>query len=138
MSIHDHADKFFGTKPSGAPIDPVDLHVGAKVRYYRKAQKVSQQTLGAALGLTFQQLQKYERGSNRISASKLHAIGCFLGVPVAHFFHGLDPVAGDEKTPFDMFMTTHEAREIVQAYLLVPVHAQPALLAFMQQLGAKS
>lgn len=75
-------------------IHPVDLHVGRRVRDLRKTLGVSQGRLADALGLTFQQVQKYERGTNRISASKLWDIARALKVDVAYFFHGLpDPEA---------------------------------------------
>lgn len=73
--------------------NPVDLHVGARVRARRKLQGVSQEKLADALKLTFQQVQKYERGANRISASKLWDIGKVLGVAPAYFFEGLDPAS---------------------------------------------
>ncbi len=66
----------------------IDIHVGARVRTRRKALKISQQELAGHLNLTFQQVQKYERGSNRISASKLFEIAQVLQVPVAFFFEG--------------------------------------------------
>lgn len=68
--------------------DPVDLYVGARIRMRRKLLGISQERLAEQLGLTFQQVQKYERGANRVSASKLHAIGTALGAPVAYFFDG--------------------------------------------------
>ena len=68
--------------------DPVDLYVGARIRMRRKLLGISQERLAEQLGLTFQQVQKYERGANRVSASKLHAIGIALGAPVAYFFDG--------------------------------------------------
>jgi transcriptional regulator with XRE-family HTH domain len=71
---------------------PVDDHVGAKLRELRKSVGMSQSTLAGRLGLTFQQVQKYERGTNRVSASKLYETAAILGVPVADFFEGLsDP-----------------------------------------------
>ena len=78
--------------------NPVDVHVGLQVRLRRKQLKISQEKLADALGLTFQQVQKYERGSNRISASKLYEIARTLKVSIAWFFEGLgDPVnASDE------------------------------------------
>ena len=69
--------------------NPVDLHVGARVRMRRKLLGVSQEKLADALGLTFQQVQKYERGTNRISASKLFEIGRFLQAPVSYFFEDM-------------------------------------------------
>ena len=59
--------------------NPIDLHVGGRIRMRRKVLGVSQERLAEALGLTFQQVQKYERGSNRVSASKLYEIARFLG-----------------------------------------------------------
>jgi transcriptional regulator with XRE-family HTH domain len=68
--------------------NPVDIHVGARVRLRRKAMGLSQSALADALELTFQQVQKYERGTNRISASKLFEISRTLRVPLAYFFDG--------------------------------------------------
>lgn len=75
--------------------NPVDSHVGARVRIRRKMLGMSQQQLADALGLTFQQVQKYERGANRISASKLYGVAKALQVPVAFFFDGLADTVGD-------------------------------------------
>ncbi|MCV9938099.1 helix-turn-helix domain-containing protein [Boseaceae bacterium BT-24-1] len=68
--------------------NPIDRHVGSRVRMRRMLAGVSQERLGEALGLTFQQVQKYEKGTNRISASRLQQISKMLGVPVAFFFDG--------------------------------------------------
>ncbi|WP_082811840.1 helix-turn-helix domain-containing protein [Haematospirillum jordaniae] len=77
--------------------NPVDVHVGARVRFCRTVQRISQTTLADALGLTFQQIQKYERGTNRISASRLWDISQALGVPVTYFFDDLpDALSRDE------------------------------------------
>ena len=66
--------------------DPVDKHVGARVRMRRMMLAMSQEKLGDALGLTFQQVQKYEKGANRIGASRLQQISNILQVPVSFFF----------------------------------------------------
>ena len=68
--------------------NPIDKHVGSRVRMRRMLAGVSQEKLGEALGLTFQQVQKYEKGSNRISASRLQQIAKMLDVPVSFFFDG--------------------------------------------------
>ncbi len=68
---------------------PVDEHVGARLRHLRKSIKLSQSALAERLGLTFQQVQKYERGTNRISASKLHEAAMVLNVAISDFFEGL-------------------------------------------------
>lgn len=74
-----------GRMPSGDP-NPIDTHVGARVRLRRTLLGMSQEGLGEALGLTFQQVQKYERGANRISASRLYDLAKVLDVPVSFFF----------------------------------------------------
>ncbi|HEX2255966.1 MAG TPA: helix-turn-helix domain-containing protein [Afifellaceae bacterium] len=71
---------------AGRATDAVDCHVGARVRVARKALNLTQEALATQLGITFQQLQKYEKGINRISASRLHHAAKVLGVPVAFFF----------------------------------------------------
>ncbi|MEH3144478.1 MAG: helix-turn-helix transcriptional regulator [Methylobacterium frigidaeris] len=68
--------------------DPVDRYVGHRVRVRRLLVGVSQERLGDALGVTFQQVQKYEKGANRISASRLQQIAEMLGVPVSFFYEG--------------------------------------------------
>ena len=70
--------------------DPVDLHVGAQVRARRVLLGLSQEKLADGLGITFQQVQKYERGSNRISASRLYYMARLLDVSVSFFFEGLE------------------------------------------------
>lgn len=69
--------------------DPIDVHVGSRVRQRRKMLGLSQTQLANELGLTFQQVQKYERGTNRIGSSKLWRISKTLDVPVNYFFEGL-------------------------------------------------
>lgn len=68
--------------------DPIDRHVGSRVRMQRILMKMSQEKLGEALGLTFQQVQKYEKGLNRIGASRLQQISKTLSVPPSFFFEG--------------------------------------------------
>jgi transcriptional regulator with XRE-family HTH domain len=75
---------------------PVDRHVGLHIRMRRKALGISQERLAESLGLTFQQVQKYERGANRVSASKLWEIARALRTNVAYFYEGLE--SEDEET----------------------------------------
>lgn len=70
--------------------DPIDIHVGAMIRLRRKQLSISQDSLAKHLGLTFQQVQKYERGANRVSASMLYRIAGKLNASIASFFDGLD------------------------------------------------
>ena len=74
--------------------DPIDIEVGARLRQLRRGQRRSQAELAAALGLTFQQVQKYEKGANRIGASRLFEISRVLDVPVQFFFDDM-PQSGD-------------------------------------------
>ena len=75
-------------------LNPVDKHVGGRVRMRRLMLAMSQEKLGDALGLTFQQVQKYEKGTNRIGAGRLHQISHILQVPVAFFFEGAPNLHG--------------------------------------------
>lgn len=65
---------------------PIDVSVGERLRQARKARGLSQVALGEAIGISFQQVQKYERGSNRVSASKLAQAALYLGLPIQYFF----------------------------------------------------
>lgn len=80
---------FRGRTPTGNP-NPIDVHVGIRVRLRRTLLGLSQGQLGKAVGLTFQQVQKYERGSNRISASRLFDLSRALDVPINFFFDAMD------------------------------------------------
>jgi transcriptional regulator with XRE-family HTH domain len=72
--------------------NPVDVRVGARLRLRRNLLGLSQEKLGEAIGLTFQQVQKYERGANRIGASRLYELSRVLDVPISFFFDDTDPV----------------------------------------------
>ena len=108
--------------------NPVDLHVGARIRLRRRMQGVSQEKLADALGLTFQQVQKYERGANRVSASKLYEIAAALKAPVSYFFDGLaDPTSNQtaEQGPSDeqtvhSFLMTAEGLELAKLFPGLP------------------
>ena len=78
-----------GRTPSGAP-NPIDVHVGARIRMRRNLLGWSQEKLGNLLGLTFQQVQKYEKGLNRVSASRLWDFSTVLSIPVSFFFEDMD------------------------------------------------
>ncbi len=75
-------------KTKGTP-DPVDVHVGQRLRVRRSLLGLSQEKLAESIGLTFQQIQKYERGMNRISAGRLYQFSQILGVPVTYFYDQL-------------------------------------------------
>lgn len=105
--------------------NPVDVHVGARVRMRRMALGISQEKLGEALGLTFQQIQKYEKGANRIGASRLHAISLILDVPIQYFFDqmadGQSPNKATENMPSEIvnvtdFVSTSEGMDLNLAF----------------------
>jgi len=70
--------------------DPIDVHVGERIRLRRTVLRLTQQDLAQRIGISFQQLQKYERGSNRVSASRLFDIATQLNVPISFFFDDMD------------------------------------------------
>jgi transcriptional regulator with XRE-family HTH domain len=114
--------------PARSP-NPIDVHVGLQVRLRRKALKISQEKLAEALGLTFQQVQKYERGANRISASKLYEIARSLRVSIAWFFEGLsdpaaEPVEGADEAetpPFaHSFLMSQEGVDLANLFPRLP------------------
>ena len=96
--------------------DPVDIHVGARVRERRVSLGMSQRDLGDCVGVAFQQIQKYERGTNRISASKLWAISHFFDVPIEWFFDGLGELSQGQED----VMTKTEARQLARYYQACP------------------
>ena len=75
--------------PASRGPNPVDIHVGSRIRLRRQLLRMSQEKLGDELGVTFQQVQKYERGANRVGASRLYRLSRVLEVPVQFFFEGL-------------------------------------------------
>jgi transcriptional regulator with XRE-family HTH domain len=114
------------SKIEAAPRTParVDIHVGTRVRARRKLLSLSQERLADALGLTFQQVQKYERGVNRISASKLYEIARFLECPISYFFEGL-PESPKENgaaigDPQSEFFACEGATDLAIDYVALP------------------
>ena len=106
---------------TGVP-DPVDVHVGGRVRTRRLLIGMNQETLAKALGLTFQQVQKYEGGATRVSASRLSQIAEILGVPIAYFFSDLDLPggAGVRETEARERLQRPEAIELIRSYYAIP------------------
>ncbi len=106
---------------------PIDVHVGARVRLRRTMLGMSQDKLGEALGLTFQQVQKYEKGANRIGASRLFQIAHILDVPIQFLFDGLDGGGAargfsedgpdeDPAGPFMRFMSSPEGVDLCRHF----------------------
>jgi len=119
-----------GRTPDGDP-NPIDSHVGKRMKLRRTLMGMSQERLGEAIGLTFQQVQKYERGANRIGASRLFDLSRVLDVPISFFFDDI-PEAVQGQSPAamrhgavvtapldsieDNSMTRRETLELVRAY----------------------
>ena len=82
----------------GLKANEIDAHVGRRMRQRRETLGLSQGALGRHLGLTFSQVQKYEKGTNRIGAGRLYLLAQFLGVPLEHFYEGLDGGAEEART----------------------------------------
>jgi transcriptional regulator with XRE-family HTH domain len=110
--------------------NPIDKHVGSRVRMRRMMLGMSQEKLGDALALTFQQVQKYEKGTNRIGASRLQQISQILQVPVAFFFEGAPvlsagtPPEGLQEAPSPAyvsdFLATSDGLSLTKAFMRIP------------------
>ena len=112
--------------------NPIDVHVGSRIRLRRTLLGMSQERLAEAIGLTFQQVQKYERGANRVGSSRLFDLSRVLDVTVAYFFEDMAPGV-QEKTPSKLMGLTHppapdyepdpmakrETLELVRAYYTI-------------------
>ena len=106
--------------------NPVDGQVGNRVRLRRMLVGMSQERLGELLGLTFQQVQKYEKGVNRIGAGRLYQVAQILGVPINYFYEGVTPQSaesirnGDSSTPPVMeFLSSGEGLQLTLAFMRI-------------------
>jgi transcriptional regulator with XRE-family HTH domain len=132
----------FPERPRGKTKSPdhVDRHVGARIKLQRSLVGMSQEKLGELLGITFQQVQKYEKGTNRVGAGRLLAIARALGVPVSFFFEGHVTFEGAEDTRTESLhslLTTPEGIALAQAFdRIESTHMRQALVA-MAQAAAK-
>jgi transcriptional regulator with XRE-family HTH domain len=116
--------------------DPIDIEVGRRIRVRRAFLDKTQSDLGVALGVTFQQVQKYENGTNRLSASRLQTIAKFLGVAVTYFF---GPLSNVEGAPIETeLMSIDGAPELLRAYGAISDKVvRRRLVAFLESLGAE-
>lgn len=99
---------------------PVDVHVGKRIRHRRWMIGITQQQLAEKVGIKFQQIQKYETGMNRVSASRLWDISEVLGVPVAFFFEGLDSKTDTVADIEGDILADKEALQLVRSYYAIP------------------
>jgi transcriptional regulator with XRE-family HTH domain len=136
-----------GRPKIGIP-NPIDVRVGARLRLRRNMLGLSQEKLGEMIGLTFQQVQKYERGANRIGASRLYELSRVLDVPVSFFFEDTDPVhapatGGFAELPAEglesNLLSRPETIELVRAYFAIEdATVRQRLLDLVKALAAEA
>ncbi|MGI0526596.1 helix-turn-helix domain-containing protein [Rhizobium giardinii] len=124
-------------------IHPVDLHIGQQIRIRRIQSNVSQTDLAKGIGVSFQQVQKYENGKNRVSASMLYEVASYLKMPVATFFEGLpEPGTGDLSLVAAnvderiAYISTAEGRQLIGSILQLPPRVRSRLLSLVSALVA--
>ena len=136
---------------SSADCHPVDVHVGNRVRLRRSLLGMSQTALGTAVGLTFQQIQKYERGVNRIAASRLFEFAAVLDVPVTYFFDelprvGSPPPARNDRIASERgvhagkaLISKQETLKLIRSYYMVrPEALRAMILGIIRSLSRES
>ena len=147
MSRSGTADPAEGEEKGSRRPNPIDVHVGSRVRFRRMLLGMSQEKLGERLGLTFQQIQKYEKGINRIGASRLFDLAHVLGVPV-QFFYEEAPVGG-EPNPLTVgyaekpaensiveFLRSRDGLELNKAFVrIADVKARRAIVELVRSLA---
>src|SRR6202140_4600159 len=124
--------------------NPVDKHVGSRVRMRRMMLDMSQEKLGDGLGLTFQQVQKYEKGTNRIGASRLQHIAHLLQVPVSFFFDGAPNASEQPRATADApspayvfdFLATSEGLALIKAFMLIhSAHMRRRIVELVEEIA---
>lgn len=118
---------------------PVDVHVGKRIRHRRWLVGMTQQQLAEHVGIKFQQIQKYETGANRVSASRLWDIADALDVPVSFFFEGIEVEEGEttgksENVPADI-LGDKEALDLVRSYYAIPENQRRRLFELARVLS---
>ncbi|WP_424940807.1 helix-turn-helix domain-containing protein [Aliiroseovarius sp. S253] len=116
---------------------PVDIHVGKRIRHRRWMVGMTQQQLAEKVGIKFQQIQKYETGMNRVSASRLWDMAAALSVPVNFFFEGLEnhvDETGEDTLPGDI-LADKEALELVRSYYAIPENQRRRLFELARVLS---
>jgi transcriptional regulator with XRE-family HTH domain len=123
--------------------NPTDKHVGARVRLRRLMLGMSQTKLGDAVGLTFQQIQKYEKGANRIGASRLQHLAHILHVPIPFFFEGLPGASGEDAAPpappyVDDFLASSDGLSLTKYFTRIKEpKLQRSIVDLVEQIAAR-
>ncbi|MBB3571810.1 helix-turn-helix transcriptional regulator [Rhizobium sp. BK491] len=125
-----------------AKVQPIDIHIGQQLRILRMQMRLSQGDLGRGIGLSYQQIQKYEWARNRVSASMLYEMARFFGVPMARFFEGLpDPASaplGENLCGIDdqlAYISTTEGRQLIKRMLQLPPRIRKQVLSLVDVLA---
>jgi len=121
---------------------PVDKHVGQQIRIRRIQSNVSQSDLAAGIGVSFQQVQKYENGKNRVSASMLYEVASCLKMPVAKLFEGLPEPEGENDGPVVSnideriaYISTAEGRRLIENVLQLPPRVRSRVIALVNSIA---
>jgi transcriptional regulator with XRE-family HTH domain len=120
--------------------NPIDKHVGSRLRTRRVMMGMSQEKLAVAFGLTFQQVQKYENGANRMRASRLQQAADILGVPVSYFFEGgaegpFESPGGLSSTYVDDFVASADGLRLAKAFMRVRPALQRRIVALVNEVA---
>lgn len=119
-------------------VKPADIEIGRRIKRRRMEQGISQTTLGDAIGVTFQQVQKYEKGKNRVSMGMLIPIAKLLGVPIDYFAVDI----GAPEIPGTGIMAdlldTRAGLNLARAFLAMPVHQRPAFVALAEAMSTSA
>ncbi len=118
---------------------PVDIHVGKRIRHRRWMTGTTQQQLAEQVGIKFQQIQKYETGMNRVSASRLWDISNALGVPVSFFFDGIEEGQATDEAANGLppnLLADREALDLLRSYYAIPVEQRRSLFDLARVLGS--
>ena len=115
--------------------NPIDLHVGQRLRHRRWMLGLTQQELAQAVGIKFQQIQKYESGINRMSASRLWDVANALGVSVSYFFDGLNVAESNGHGPKPDVLEDKETLDLIRAYYTLGEQPRRCLLDLARAIG---
>ncbi len=122
---------------------PVDMEVGRRIRLRRQQLRLSQTALGAGIGTSFQQVQKYERGTNRVATSVLYQIAAVLDVPMGYFFDTLPRPDSGRSTRLEQkadiradYVATEEGQRLIDSFLTLPKQLRPRFMAILTTLNS--
>jgi transcriptional regulator with XRE-family HTH domain len=116
--------------------DPIDILVGRNIRIQRLKRAMSQEKLADALGLTFQQVQKYEKGTNRIGSGRLHKIAAIFNIPIASLFEGADLKAGAVESSLGMLAEPQVLRMVQALSIIKDVTMRHSLVDLVERIAA--